>query len=133
MSSKVGSMLQRIKIQSSNTITDAGLHVLLSKAKVVEHVHLEDLPKVQTGEFLCDLFQGCPALHTVHLSSMSSLNWGMCKIAAQGWPELSIKKLHVRGVNLDVEFGFILAKMSNLNELEIDGPARNITSASLSW
>ena len=49
------------------------------------------------------------------------------------WPELGLTKLHVRGVNLDSEFGVLLAKMPKLTELEIDGPARNITVACLSW
>lgn len=48
------------------------------------------------------------------------------------WPTLGLKRLHVRGVNLDNEFGLILQKLPHLSELEIDGPARNITSASLS-
>lgn len=49
------------------------------------------------------------------------------------WPELGITKLHVRGVGLDSEFGMILAKLPKLVDLEIDGPARNITSAALTW
>ncbi len=41
--------------------------------------------------------------------------------------------MQVRGVNLDLEFGVVLSHLPNLKDLEIDGPARNIKAASLSW
>ena len=88
---------------------------------------------VHSGAFLPDLFQQCRKLATLHLSSIPGINWNACKAMCHMWPELGLTKLHVRGVNLDSEFGILLAKMPNLTELEIDGPARNITAASISW
>jgi hypothetical protein len=130
--------------------------MLTGKGNDLEHVHFDELPKAVSGEpvcvipsfstrdpdfnshfypgeFLVDLFQHCQKLVSVHLSSMPSLNWAACKAAALTWPELGITKLHVRGVCLDPEFGLVLAKLPKLVELEIDGPARNITAAALSW
>lgn len=52
---------------------------------------------------------------------------------SRSWTERNVTKLHVRGVNLDGEFGIVLAKLPKLVDLEIDGPARNIMSAALSW
>ena len=86
-----------------------------------------------TGDFLVNMFEQCRKLVAVHLSAIPSLSWAACKAASTRWPELGITKLHVRGVNLDSEFGIILTKLPKLVELEIDGAARNITAASLSW
>lgn len=132
LSERVGPKLVRYRLQSSGKVTAAGLRALLSETILLEHAHLEDLPRAVEGYFLADLFERCVHLQTVHLSSMPLVSWGPCKMAAQGWADLRLTKLHVRGVNLDPEFGIILAKMPNLVELEIDGSARNISAASIS-
>jgi hypothetical protein len=85
------------------------------------------------GEFLVDLFERCRNIQSVLLSGMPYVSWAQCKASANTWPELSISKLHIRGVNLDSDFGIMLHRMPKLTELEIDGHARNITAAALSW
>ncbi len=86
-----------------------------------------------TGVFLQPLFEHCTDLQSLHLSNISALQWGPCKDAAGQWPVMRITKLHVRGVNLDADFGLILDRMVGLTELEIDGPAGNLKAASVSW
>ncbi len=154
LSKRVGSGLKKFKLQNSSTVTDLGLHALVHNSKHLLHIHLEELAKVSSGgrardsfapshahahrcaragDFLVDMFEKCTKLQSVMLSGMPTLSWAPCKGAAQRWPALKITKLHVRGVNLDSEFGIVLAKMPHLVELEIDGHARNITAAALTW
>ncbi|KAG1666522.1 hypothetical protein FOA52_014419 [Chlamydomonas sp. UWO 241] len=128
----VGPKLTKARVRGSTTATDAGLHALLSVSTSLQHVHLEDLAKASTGEFLAVMLERCTQLQTLHLSTMPNVSWVAAKLAACRWTERNITKLHVRGVNLDSDFGIVLAKMPKLVDLEIDGPARNITSAAIS-
>lgn len=86
------------------------------------------------GEFLSVLFERCQQLQTLHLSNMRFVNWAASKAASVCWGMSNITMLHVRDVNLDSEFGLtILARMPRLLDLEIDGPARNLTAAAINW
>lgn len=91
-------------------------------------------PSCFTGKFLVPLFE-CPDLTLAHVASIPSLNWGPCKAAAAAWPpgQKAMTKLVARTVNLDEHFGNILAKLGGLTEIEMDGPARNVRVAALSW
>lgn len=88
---------------------------------------------MHAGKFLALAFERSEKLTTLHLSNIHSLNWAACKSAAITAADKAITKLHVRGVNLDVDFGIVLSKLPFLQELEIDGPARNIRAAATSW
>lgn len=79
------------------------------------------------------VFENCERLTSLHLANIPSLNWTHCKMSAEKWSDKALTKLHVRGVNLDPDFGAILARLPNLRELELDGPARNVNNASKSW
>lgn len=127
----VGAGLTRCKLMNSSVVTDEGLRALLEPSTSLQHAHLEDLVKATSGEFLVDLFEKCTKLETVHLASMPFVNWTPCKLASRYWAPRTVTKLHVRGVNLDPEFGIVLARFPNLIELEIDGPARNLNAAAV--
>lgn len=88
---------------------------------------------VSAGKFLTTLFETCDKLTTLHLSNIPFLNWGPCKAAALTWADKGITKLHVRGVNLDNDFGVVISRMPHLKDLEVDGSARNIKAAAISW
>ena len=90
--------------------------------------------RVPAGKFLVPLFE-CPQLALAHVANMPNLNWNVCKLAACSWAPGSkgITKLVARTVNLDDNFGTILHKLVNLAEIELDGPARNVRVAALSW
>lgn len=79
------------------------------------------------------LFESCPQLEALHVGGIPNLSWQLCRSACTAWGDIPLTKLTVRGVNLDQEFGVIISKLSGLCELELDGPARNIKAAALSW
>ncbi|KAL6751575.1 hypothetical protein V8C86DRAFT_2775631 [Haematococcus lacustris] len=128
---KAGTKIVLAKVQSSSSLTDAGLCSFVTHSRALETLEIDDLSKQVNGKFLTMLFENCDKLQHLHLSNIPQLNWTMCKEAALRWSEKSLTKLHVRGVNLDVEFGVIISRLPHLRELEIDGPARNIKAASI--
>ncbi len=82
------------------------------------------------GKFLPLVFEGCGQLQALHLSSIAQLNWGPCKAAAATWPALPhLTKLTARGVNLDGEFGVVLAKLPELQDLEVGASQRTVRDA----
>jgi hypothetical protein len=85
------------------------------------------------GRFLVPLMEGCQQLTSAHVVSMPNLSWSACKLSSQGWGPKAITKLVVRSVGLDETFGMIIAKLGNLTELELDGPAVNIKAGALNW
>uniref|UniRef100_A0A7S0RZ38 F-box domain-containing protein n=1 Tax=Chlamydomonas leiostraca TaxID=1034604 RepID=A0A7S0RZ38_9CHLO len=131
-----GSGLTRCRVHSSSHVTDSSLSAVVQQAKDLETLELEDLSfkaaGAGMGKFLALVFERCEKLTTLHLSNIPSMNWGACKAAAMVGPDKAITKLHVRGVNLDTDFGVVLSKLPHLQELEIDGPARNIRAAATS-
>jgi len=126
-----GGLLDIVKIDGCNGVSDPGLKALLKAVPDMESFYLEDVPNVAAGFFLVHLFERCPKLKTVHLSYIPSLNWEPCILSSFRWTELPITKLHVRDVKLDPEFGNLMSKMPHLEELEIDGNARNLRSAAM--
>ncbi|GFH11576.1 predicted protein, partial [Haematococcus lacustris] len=155
---KAGTKIVLAKVQSSSSLTDAGLCSFVTHSRALDTLEIDDLSKQVNGElsrlcacslnlmccllhvgasdsragkFLTMLFENCDKLQHLHLSNIPQLNWTMCKEAALRWSEKSLTKLHVRGVNLDVEFGVIISRLPHLRELEVDGPARNIKAASI--
>eukprot|EP00798_Chlamydomonas_sp_ICE-L_P027194 gene27194-2441_t len=132
ISNRVGKNLTKIRVQSSSTLTDTSLLQLITTATCLTSLTIEDLSRAVTGSFLVPLFQSCHGLKFLHLSNIPSLNWHPAKEAAASWPDLNVVKLYVRGVNLDIDFGVVLQKLTSLLELEIDGSARNLKAASIS-
>lgn len=87
------------------------------------------------GKALASVLERCSRLACLHLSNLPGMTWAPCVQQANSgaWQTLGITKLHVRGVNLGENFGFMLAKLPQLCELELDGPARNLKAAALCW
>ncbi len=79
------------------------------------------------------VFEICDKLTSLHLANVPQLNWAACKAAAQMWPDKPLTKLHVHGVNLDEEFVHVISRLPHLRQLELDGPARILKAASVSW
>ncbi|MEW5300237.1 MAG: hypothetical protein WDW36_003179 [Sanguina aurantia] len=132
VAAKSGSKFERVKIQSSSNVTDVGLFAMIDKASELQHVSVEELPSVITGEFLVRMFEGCPKLRSIALSNLPSLSWAPLNSSSMAWDGGAITKLTVRGVRLDKDFALVLAKLGGLLDLEFDGPAGNIKAASVS-
>ena len=50
LSERVGACLRKLKLLNSSTATDIGLRALMSQGAELQHVHLEELAKVSSGE-----------------------------------------------------------------------------------
>jgi len=130
---QAGPHLARCRVSGSSAVTDTGLSALVAQFKALESLEVEDLGKHVTGKTLAHLFERCAALNSLHLSNLPGMNWAPCVAYASSGAgkDLGLTKLHVRGVNLGENFGIVLSRLPNLHELELDGPARNLKSASV--
>ncbi|KAG2488990.1 hypothetical protein HYH03_012430 [Edaphochlamys debaryana] len=129
---RVGSKLQKVRLHNAKQVTDPALQALVRSAPLLQSFIAEELDKA-TGMFLVPLMEECPALTVAHVVNMSAqtFTWRGCKASSGAWAPKGLTKLVVRSAGLDESFGVILSKLSNLTDIELDGPAVNIKAAAL--
>lgn len=90
------------------------------------------LPPQVTGRFVPFMLEACTSLRELKVQSVPQINWTHSSAWASGslQRDLVMRKLHVRGANLNADFAALLAKMPGLTELEVDGPPDNVDAAS---
>ncbi|GFR45980.1 hypothetical protein Agub_g7452 [Astrephomene gubernaculifera] len=125
---RVGAILVKVKLHNAKQVTDAALCTLVRAAPKLQSFVAEELDRV-AGNFLVPLMEDCSNLTTAHVANIPSLNWSLCKQFSTTWGPKSLTKLVVRAAGLDDTFCSIIAKLNNLTDIELDGPAANIIEA----